>query len=92
MPTPAEQLVTDLKQHNQPDLLLQFLNQRLIDLLSVQYQGESEIRTRTVDAEEMVVFRDPKSLALAIADCERRIRQLQGGKNKTVLFSTSKGL
>lgn len=79
-----------------PSLYLQLnlpeLHARLNDLLALRLSGEEEVRTRTLDAEEMVRFRDDKALAAAIADCERRIAKLSGSHVRTILISTSKGL
>lgn len=70
------------------------LRARLNQLLDLRYSGELEIRTRTLDAEEMVKFRDDSDLAAAIADCERRLRALtiDGSPVRTILLHTSKGL
>lgn len=61
-------------------------------LLDLRYGGESEIVTRTLDQEERVRFKDDSQLAAAIADCERRIQEMMGGRIKTVRFHTNKGL
>lgn len=71
---------------------LDALKARLNELLSLRYGGESEIMTRTLDAEERVRFKSDPELAAAIADCERRIAQLEGGRIKTVRIVASKGL
>jgi hypothetical protein len=68
------------------------LQARLSDLLSLRYGGESEIETRTLDAMERVKFRSETELARAIADCERRIANIQGTRIHTVRISSSKGL
>ncbi len=73
-------------------LELDDLQARLADLLKLRYGGESEIMTRTLDAEERVRFKSDKDLTLAIADCERRIAKLQGGRIHTVRIAASKGL
>jgi hypothetical protein len=68
------------------------LHARLNDLLSLRYAGEAEIRTRTLDAEERVRFRSDAELSAAIADCERRIRELEGGGGRIIKIAPSKGL
>ena len=70
---------------------LDALKARLNDLLSLRFSGESEILTRTLDAEERVRFKSDSELSAAIADCERRIAQLEGGRIKTVRIVASKG-
>ena len=67
------------------------LEARLADLLALRYAGEVEIRTRTLDAEELVRFKSDPEMTLAIADCERRIAKLKGTRIHTVRLSSSKG-